>query len=240
MPPALLSAAFLSHFFPRRESSDGPASVPDSGDPEKMTPNGSGSGQDQSFNEENDDRDDPDKVLDDFDEQEDTIAPEGAEEDQEDRPRQGVSLTPSTTMSSSFSTSVRPALPKFLVRIHEILFGTHHEREVQAPSYRRIPIFSGILIPFAILLQIPGLTEHWFVRTIDGQIVETSKNSAILTVSLAFSMALAVIANIALINRFLERAVKRSTIICIVALSLHGELPFDVPPHSTAQRPQIY
>jgi potassium channel subfamily K, other eukaryote len=240
MPPALLSAAFLSHFFPRRESPDGSASVPDSGDPEKMIPNGSGSGQDQPFDEENNDGDDPDRVLDDFDEQEDTIAPEGADDDQEDGPRQGVSLTPSTTMSSSFSTSVRPALPKCLVKVHETLFGTNQERQVYALSYRRIPILSGILIPFSILLQIPGLTEHWYVRTSDGQVVQTSKNSAILTVSLAFSMALAVIANFALINRFLERSVRRSTIICIVTLSLHGEFLFGVPPHSTAQRPQIY
>ena len=200
-----------------------------------MNPSGLGSGQDQSFILENNDRDDPDEFLDDFDEleQEDTIVPEGAEEDHLDRPGHGMPPITTTTMSSSISTSVRPLLPRCLVKVHEILFGTHHEREVYAPSYRRVPILSGGLIPFSILLQIPGLTEHWSVRTSDGQIIQTSQNSAILIVSLAFSMTLAVIANIALINRFLERAVKRSTIICIVALSLHGEFPFDVHQHGT-------
>jgi potassium channel subfamily K, other eukaryote len=237
MPPPLLFATFLSHFFNRRESSsNGPNWVPDSGDPEKMNP-GSGSGQDQSFNLENNDGHYPeDEFLDDFDEldQEDIIAPEGAEEDRFDRPGQGM---PPITMTT---TSVRPALPRCLVKFHEILFGTHHEREVHAPSYRSIPILSGTLIPFSILLEIPGLTDPWYVRTSNGQNVQTSKNSAILTVSLAFSMALAVIANIALITRFLEQAVKRSTIICIVALSLHGEFPFDVLQHGTHYRLQTY
>ncbi|KAH9974700.1 hypothetical protein BGW80DRAFT_1559693 [Lactifluus volemus] len=225
MPPPLLSATFLSHFFNRRESSNGPNSVPDSGDPEKMNP-GSGSGQDQSFNLENNDRHYPDEFLDDFDElyQEDIIAPKGAEDGRLDRPGQGIPPITMTTALFSISTSVRPALPRCLVKFHEILFGTHHEREVHAPSYRSIPILSGTLIPFSILLEIPGLTDPWYVRTSNGQNVQTSKNSAILTVSLAFSVTLAVIANIALVTRFLEKAVKGSTIICIVALSLHDIL----------------
>jgi potassium channel subfamily K, other eukaryote len=205
-----------------------------------MNPSGSGLGQDQSFNEpeETNDSHDPDEFLDDFDELEleDIIAPEGAKEDHLDHPAQGMPTITMTTMSSS----VRPALPRCLVKVHEILFGTHHEREVHIPSYRRIPILSGTLIPFSILLQIPGLTEHWNVRTSDGQIVQTSRNSAVLVVSLAFSTTLAVIANIALINRFLERAVKRSTITCIVALTLHGEFPFDVLQHDTHHRLQTY
>ena len=223
MPPSLLSAAFLARMLPARDSSNPePGLEPDPRDPEKESPSGSGSGQDQNFNIENDD-DDPDQEdLDDFDENEDTVVPEGAE----DRPmdRQGVPLTSTGTMSSFLSTSVRPSFPKCFLKFRELLFGSREEREVLPPSYRRIPIISGSLIPFSILLQIPGLTENWYVRTSGGQIVQTRKKSAILIVSLAISMLLAVSANIALIYRFLERRVKASTIICILALTLHGEL----------------
>jgi potassium channel subfamily K, other eukaryote len=226
----------MSRILRTRVPSDEPGLRPDSGneDPEKTSPSGSGSGQDQTFNVENNDRDDdPDdeEDLDDFDE--DTRSPEGADEDDELPDRQGVPLTSTATMSSSLSTSVRPCLPKCVLKIQESLFGSHQDRQVLAPNYRRIPIISGSLIPFSILLQIPGLTEHWYDRTAGDQIIQTRKNSAILMVSLAFSMALAVSANIALIYRFLERRVKRSTIICILALTLHGEFLFDMPLHIT-------
>jgi potassium channel subfamily K, other eukaryote len=38
--------------------------------------------------------------------------------------------------------------------------GRHNEEDF-IPNYRWLPILSGVTIPFAILLQIPGLTEHW-------------------------------------------------------------------------------
>jgi len=96
---------------------------------------------------------------------------------------------------------------------------------VYLPNYRRAPIISGSLIPFSILLEIPGLTEHWDVRTYGNQIVETRENPPLVVVALTISMVLAVIANVALIYRFLERRVKTMTIISIVALTLHGKLP---------------
>ncbi|KAI9507850.1 voltage-gated potassium channel [Russula earlei] len=117
------------------------------------------------------------------------------------------------------------SLPDWLVKIKEFIFGSHQDHdELSLPTYRRTPLISGSLIPFSILLEIPGLTEHWYVRTYGLQIVETRRNPALVNVSLTFSMALAVIANIALIYRFLERSVKRSTIICIFALTLHDLL----------------
>jgi potassium channel subfamily K len=89
------------------------------------------------------------------------------------------------------------------------------------PKYRWTPIFSGIVQPFAILLEIPSLTEHWYVKQVDGVPVVYRENPIILDVGLAFSIALGVIANIALISRFLERRVYASTIVCIATLTLH-------------------
>jgi hypothetical protein len=91
------------------------------------------------------------------------------------------------------------------------------------PNYRHTPIISGICIPFSILLEIPGLTEQWYVRTDQNETVETRKNSAILDVGMALSMACAVAANWFIIMRFLEKRVKTMTIACICFLTAHGE-----------------
>ena len=90
------------------------------------------------------------------------------------------------------------------------------------PNYRYTPILSGLIIPFAILLEIPGLTEHWYIRTEENTTVETKPNTMILNVGLGFSMACALIANVALVVRFLEIRVKVMTLICVVALTIHG------------------
>ncbi|KAJ7596570.1 hypothetical protein C8J56DRAFT_290790 [Mycena floridula] len=89
------------------------------------------------------------------------------------------------------------------------------------PKYRYTPILSGIIIPLSILLDIPGLTEHWYVRTLGHETVETRPNPRILDIGLACSMACGVAANAALIVRFLEKRVKLMTILCISFLTLH-------------------
>ncbi|EJF63876.1 hypothetical protein DICSQDRAFT_102012 [Dichomitus squalens LYAD-421 SS1] len=89
------------------------------------------------------------------------------------------------------------------------------------PNYRWTPILSGIIIPFSILLEIPGLTEKWYIKTEGTQIVAVQKNPIILEVGLAISMASAVIANVALILRFLEKRVKSVTLLCVAFLTLH-------------------
>ncbi|EGO03438.1 hypothetical protein SERLA73DRAFT_45542, partial [Serpula lacrymans var. lacrymans S7.3] len=93
--------------------------------------------------------------------------------------------------------------------------------ESYIPHYRYTPIISGIIIPFAILLEIPGLTEKWYIRTQKGHIVDTQPNPAILDVGLGFSIGCALIANICLIIRFLEKRVKTMTILCTVFLTIH-------------------
>jgi potassium channel subfamily K len=169
------------------------------------------------------DEDDPEGVEE-LDDSEDDV-----DEGQQDghQSRRGVPLTPTATFtSSSFSQFSRPSLPKWLVKMKEALFVPHGEHEQISPNYRRTPLISGSLIPFSILLEIPGLTQPWYVRTSGNQTVETRKNPPLVYISISISMALAVIANVALILRFLERHVKRNTIICIAALTAHGKLLF--------------
>ncbi|KAG5219815.1 Tandem pore domain k+ channel [Salix suchowensis] len=73
------------------------------------------------------------------------------------------------------------------------------------PKLPLTPILSGFVIPFAILLEIPGLTEHWYIRTVDDKIVESRMNPAILVIGMAISMGIGLLANICLVLRFLER-----------------------------------
>lgn len=88
--------------------------------------------------------------------------------------------------------------------------------------HRVLPILSGIVIPFSILLEIPGLTGHWYVITRDNITIESRKNSPFLDVGLSISMACAVLANLAIICRFLEKKVRTATLVAIIALSAHG------------------
>ncbi|KAF8067790.1 hypothetical protein FPV67DRAFT_1493564 [Lyophyllum atratum] len=93
--------------------------------------------------------------------------------------------------------------------------------ESYVPRYRYLPILAGVVIPFSILLEIPGLTEDWYIRTANGQTVEIRKNTAILDVGLAFSMAFAALANLCLIVRFMEKGIMRMTIFCVLFLTIH-------------------
>ncbi|KAG8794038.1 hypothetical protein FRC12_000750 [Ceratobasidium sp. 428] len=108
-------------------------------------------------------------------------------------------------------------------RIKDYMWGQEDEesRGEYIPNYRWTPILSGVIIPFAILLEIPGLTEHWYIRTDGNKTVETQENPRILDAGLAISMASAVLANIALICRFLERRVRLATFIAIGGLIIH-------------------
>ena len=239
MSPTFLTAAFLAHILPTKGPLDEPQAgiEPDQGDPEKGA-SSSGTSQDQAFYGEHHDGDGDDtgqetKDHDDFDEE---------NRDIERQSSRGVSLTSTATMSS-MKTFSRPSLPSWLVKIKEVLFGPLQDREefFKLPTYRRAAIISGNLIPFSILLEVPGLTENWYVRTDGHQIVESRPNPPWVIASLSISLALAVLANIALVCRFLERRPKRSTIVAIIALTIHGThslLTFLRKP--TLSRLQIY
>src|SRR6266702_289896 len=224
MPRFLLFAAFLDHLLPVKNSSSKSDLEPDA---EKCDPDVL----DGTPRAGNDDVEDNDQEN--FDASDDEQGGPGFTEGEEDEPRptqrRGVRLVSTSTISSmTLSGFTRPSIPKCLFKIKDVLFGSPtppDETAVSAPNYRLTPIISGSLIPFSILLQIPGLTEHWYVRTDGTTIVESRKNSALLESSLIISMTLVVFANLALICRFLERRVKTCTILCIVALTIHGK-PF--------------
>ncbi|KAM0754917.1 voltage-gated potassium channel [Meredithblackwellia eburnea MCA 4105] len=88
-------------------------------------------------------------------------------------------------------------------------------------KHRYLPIFSGLVCPFSVLLDIPGLTERWYIKTEGYDIIETQPNPIILDIGLAFSVTFGIIANAALITRFLERKPRISTLIAIGALTVH-------------------
>lgn len=105
-------------------------------------------------------------------------------------------------------------------------FLLQHDEESDSedtPNYRLLPIISGIVVPFSILLEIPGITEHWYVITENNKVVVSRRNSALLDAGMSISMACALIANIALICRFLEKKVRTSTLVAIAGLTVHGE-----------------
>ncbi|KAG6820922.1 hypothetical protein H0H93_009696 [Arthromyces matolae] len=96
--------------------------------------------------------------------------------------------------------------------------------ESYVPHYRYLPIFSGVIIPFSILLEIPGLTEDWYIRTENHKTVEIRKNTVILDIGLSFSIVFAALANLCLVIRFMEKKVKRMTILCILFLTIHDAI----------------
>lgn len=96
--------------------------------------------------------------------------------------------------------------------------------KMRTPTYRVLPIFSGIVVPFSILLSIPSLTSHWYVRTgPDEKTIETQPNPRLLDVAMAISMTCALVACACLVARFTERKVKLMTLLCIIFLTLHGQ-----------------
>ena len=102
------------------------------------------------------------------------------------------------------------------------------EEEIQAyiPHYRVLPIISGIAIPFCILLEIPGLTEHWYIHTEGSTIIAAKPNPPWIDAGIALSILCAVLANLCLVIRFLEIRIKTMTILCALFLSLHGRFTF--------------
>lgn len=86
---------------------------------------------------------------------------------------------------------------------------------------RYLPIISGLTCPFSVLLEIPGLTEPWYVKTYGYTVIETRPNPVLLDVGLAISLTLGVVANVCLVARFLEFRPKRFTLFAILALTLH-------------------
>lgn len=92
----------------------------------------------------------------------------------------------------------------------------------KSKTHRMLPIFSGMLIPFSIILSIPSLVGHWYIRTENNVATDFLPNPILLVVAIWFSMACVVLANVFLVVRFAERGVKPMTVFSIALLSFHG------------------
>jgi potassium channel subfamily K, other eukaryote len=112
--------------------------------------------------------------------------------------------------------------PTWFQTVKTFVFPPKENIDSFIPNYRHTPIVSGLLVPFSILLEIPAVTEHWYIRTENNQVIESRPNPKILDIGLGISLGCAVLANICLITRFLEQRVKTMTILCTIFLSIHG------------------
>ena len=129
----------------------------------------------------------------------------------------GASTPPSET------DDVKPGLFTWL---KTFLFPPRDEdKPLPASNHRVLPIISGLIIPFSILLEISGLTDNWYIRTDGNVTVETKPNPTILDVGLCFSMFFALVANVSLICRFLDKGqVLVTTLISVTSLTVHGNV----------------
>jgi potassium channel subfamily K, other eukaryote len=131
-----------------------------------------------------------------------------------------------STAPSRESTSLKktPVKPKLLARLKAAVFPSHDVDEHHS-NHRILPVISGLVIPFSILLEIPGLTDNWYIRTNQNAVVQSLPNPASLEVLLAISMFFAIVANVSLICRFLEKGpVLATTLITIASLTIHGDV----------------
>ena len=114
--------------------------------------------------------------------------------------------------------------PGIFARLKAVVFPPRDDdKPLSASNHRVLPIISGLIIPFSILLEIPGLTDNWYIRTDGNVVVETKPNPVILDVGLGFSMFFALVANISLICRFLDKGpVLVTTLISVTSLTAHG------------------
>jgi len=114
--------------------------------------------------------------------------------------------------------------PGRFARLKALVFPPHDDdKPLSGSNHRVLPIISGLIIPFSILLEIPGLTDNWYIRTDGNVVVETKPNPAVLDVGLGFSMFFALVANISLICRFLDKGpVLITTLISVTSLTIHG------------------
>ncbi|KAI0747018.1 hypothetical protein C8Q80DRAFT_1220221 [Daedaleopsis nitida] len=134
-------------------------------------------------------------------------------------------VAPTKLMHANSSThDLRPPGPSLYSRLKSYVWPSGDQLadiDTFVPNYRWTPILSGIVIPFSILLEIPGLTVRWYIRTEGNTTVETRPNPIVLDVGMAISIACALIANVCLVLRFLEKRVQTVTLLCIVFLTIH-------------------
>lgn len=148
-------------------------------------------------------------------------------------PERRVTFSTAPTADST-TLGNTPAKPSLRDRLKALVFPSHDEDEHHS-NHRILPVISGLVIPFSILLEIPGLTDSWYIRTNQNAVVQSLPNPASLEVLLGISMFFAVVANVSLICRFLEKGpVLATTLLTIASLTIHGtvsllSIVFDCP-----------
>ena len=216
----LFSIVFASLLIPRRAGER----LGDPEDPEKGR-------REVGIAEDNDDNDDGQRRRDpgsNGDLEDDSVSihdPDVNEDEPEEPPQPGRRVTFGSPSGESGPPSEKgDTKPGLFSRLKAAVFPSHDE-DKPLSNYRILPIISGVVIPFSILLEIPGITESWYIRT-DGHVtVQTKPNTTLLDVGLAVSMFYAVVANISLVCRFLEKGpVLVTTMVTIVSLTIHGNV----------------
>ena len=150
--------------------------------------------------------------------------PQSADEDEPDQPSPPGHRVTFGTLSGRSSPSIDRAPTKqgLFARLKSIIFPPQDE-DKPLSHHRILPVVSGLVIPFSILLEIPGLTDSWYIRTDKNIVVESRPNPAGFHAMLAISMVFAVLANVSLICRFLEKGpVLAATLITMASLTIHG------------------
>lgn len=139
-------------------------------------------------------------------------------------------ISPGFPNSNTLQTFLSvPDAPSLLAPPHEARAPNHQSHDSSTPGHawrvRKTPIFSGLVAPFSIVLEVPGLTSKWYAKIDSSGIVERFiPNPPILTVGLAISLSAAVVGNAAIILRFLEVLRPRQSI----ALAIAGFVLHDV------------
>lgn len=172
-----------------------------------------------------DDNEDDERNLEDDNESIHDPDPQDADEDEaEERPTPRRQVTFGNPSGESGPPSEKgDAKPSLLARLKAFAFPPRGKETLA--NHRVLPIISGLVIPFCILLEIPGLTDSWYIRTDGNVVVETVQNPPILKAGLGISMFFAVLANISLICRFLEKGpVLATTLTTIASLTIHGDV----------------
>jgi hypothetical protein len=165
----------------------------------------------------------------DVEDDKESIRDSDPQDDGEDEPEEPSRNGRRVTFGSPSGESGPPSekgdvKPGFLTRVKAVLFPPLDEgKPLSTSDYRTLPIISGLIIPFSILLEIPGLTDDWYIRTDANVVIERRPNPVLLDIALGFSMFFALVANISLICRFLDKGpVLVMTLITIASLTIHG------------------
>jgi hypothetical protein len=205
----LFSVALASFLIPHSE--EGRSGVPD---------------RDDTTSNENEDSQDLESKIVDGEEPIQDSEPQSADEDEADEPSPPAHHVTFGTLSGGSTPSLEkaPAKPGLLDRLKSIVFPPQDE-DKSLSHHRILPAVCGLVIPFSILLEIPGLTERWYIRTDHNVVVESRPNSASFDAMLVISMIFAVLANVSLICRFLEKGpVLATTLVTMAFLTIHGKL----------------